>query len=141
MLVLVLRTERPSSVPQSSDDPLERLPREIHLRAILQAFNSSGVEYVVGGMAAVLHGAEVSTVDLDVVIEQSRANRDRAIDALEMIGAERITYTPNVAERITYTPNVTGPGEPLPETATASSSPSSPSARATATSTCSVRPW
>lgn len=105
MLALAPRAEERSGVPHSNDDPLERLPQELRLGEILKAFNSSVVDYVVvGGMAAVLHGAEVSTVDLDLVIEQSRANRDRAIDALDMLGAERTTYTPDV----------TGSGEPLP---------------------------
>lgn len=93
-------------MPEHSDDPLERLAPEFRLRVILEAFNNNGVQYVIiGGMAAVLHGAEVSTVDVDMVLEQSRANRDRAIEALLSLGAERITYTREMV----------GPGEEIPE--------------------------
>ena len=92
-------------MPEMGGDPLEHLAADFRPEAIIEAFNDHGVQYViVGGLAAVLHGAEVSTVDLDLVIEQSRANRDRVIDALGSLDAERITYMRDVP----------GPGETIP---------------------------
>jgi hypothetical protein len=43
-------------------------PRPTDPLALLDALNAAGVEYVViGGAAAVLHGAPVTTQDLDIV--------------------------------------------------------------------------
>lgn len=93
-------------VPDMGDDPLGKLPHDFRPEVIFEVLNRYDVRYViVGGMAAVLHGAEVSTVDLDLVIDQSRANRDRAVDALAAMNAERVTYTRDAV----------GPGEVLPE--------------------------
>jgi len=41
---------------------------------------------IVGGAAAVLHGAPTTTQDLDIVPEQSEANLDRLLEALQAHG-------------------------------------------------------
>ena len=52
-------------------------------REILELLNKHQVEYVViGGVAAVLHGAPVTTFNLDELVRQKRATnraKDRAI--------------------------------------------------------------
>lgn len=42
---------------------------------------------VVGGMAAVMHGSDMSTFDLDVTPERRRENLERLSDALRELGA------------------------------------------------------
>ena len=55
---------------------------------ILQLLESHGVEYVVvGGVAAVLQGAPVTTFDLDTLIKVDAANADRLLAALEVLEA------------------------------------------------------
>jgi hypothetical protein len=59
------------------------------LEALLEALASAGVEViVVGGAAAVLHGAPVTTLDLDVVYRRTEANLDRLEELLQRLGAE-----------------------------------------------------
>lgn len=56
--------------------------------ALLRTLNEHGVEFiVVGGVAAVLHGAPVGTFDLDVVHSRSKANITRLLTALEDLDA------------------------------------------------------
>jgi hypothetical protein len=56
--------------------------------AILQALTAHRVDFiVVGGVAAVLHGAPLSTFDLDLVHSREPANIDRLLTALETLGA------------------------------------------------------
>ena len=65
--------------------------READLVALLDALNSAEVEFlVVGGAAAVLHGAGVTTVDLDVVPRRTEGNARRLLAALEAEGAHII---------------------------------------------------
>ena len=42
---------------------------------------------IVGGVAALLQGAPINTIDLDIVYARSPANVDRALAALEELGA------------------------------------------------------
>ena len=56
--------------------------------AILEALANAGAEFmVVGGVCAVLHGAPVSTFDLDLVYSRSAANLVRLEGALRRMGA------------------------------------------------------
>lgn len=79
--------------PESEELPgLEDIPQQFRPHEIFEALNRHQVEYIViGGMAAIVHGAEVSTQDVDVVVEQSKANLDRAAAALQDLEATRIT--------------------------------------------------
>jgi hypothetical protein len=55
---------------------------------ILQLLERYGVEYVVvGGVAAVLQGAPVTTFDIDALIKVDAANADRLLAALEALDA------------------------------------------------------
>ena len=75
-------------------------PRTADITALLRALVEHEVDFiVVGGVCAVLHGAPVSTFDLDIVPERSQGNIDRLIrahmttsgplDVLGEIGAHR----------------------------------------------------
>jgi len=57
-------------------------------RAILHTLNHHRVDYlIVGGVAAVLHGAPLNTLDLDVVHSREPANIERLLQALEDLDA------------------------------------------------------
>lgn len=63
-------------------------PRTADLEALLRALISAGVRFVVvGGGAAVIHGAPVTTLDLDIVPEQSADNIERLLGALTALDA------------------------------------------------------
>jgi hypothetical protein len=56
--------------------------------ALLRVLHDHGVEFiVVGGVCAVLHGAPVTTFDLDVVHARTSSNVDRLLQALGELGA------------------------------------------------------
>jgi hypothetical protein len=56
--------------------------------ALFRALHDHGVEFiVVGGVCAVLHGAPVTTFDLDVVHARTPENVDRLLKALKDLGA------------------------------------------------------
>ena len=58
-------------------------PRQADLAALIDALNAAGVEYlVVGGGAAVIHGAGVSTLDLDIVPRRTEDNAERLLRVL-----------------------------------------------------------
>lgn len=55
---------------------------------ILQVLSRHGVDYIlVGGIAAVLEGAPVSTFDLDVVIHRTSENHQKVLAALHELNA------------------------------------------------------
>jgi len=57
-------------------------------RRILEILDAHGVEYiVVGGVAAVLHGAPVTTFDIDTLVKVDSANSDRVAKALTELDA------------------------------------------------------
>ncbi|MFK8017855.1 MAG: hypothetical protein AB8G17_20710 [Gammaproteobacteria bacterium] len=57
-------------------------------REILRLLNDYEVEYiVVGGVAAVIHGAPVTTFDLDALIRVSDENAKKLVGALDQLGA------------------------------------------------------
>ncbi len=58
-------------------------PRQADLRALLEGLVTNEVDFiVVGGAAAVLHGAPITTQDLDIVHSQSRESVGRLFDLL-----------------------------------------------------------
>jgi hypothetical protein len=71
-------------------------------RAILEALERHGVEYVVvGGVAAVLQGAPVTTFDIDTLVKVDRPNAERLHRALEALGArfrEHASLQPSLAD-------------------------------------------
>lgn len=57
-------------------------------RKILERLNEHHVEYiVVGGVAAVIRGAPVTTFDLDALVRINEENADRLVNALEALDA------------------------------------------------------
>ena len=63
-------------------------PRAADVTALMRALVEHEVEFiVVGGVCAVLHGAPVSTFDLDIVPERTEGNIGRLIRALERLQA------------------------------------------------------
>jgi hypothetical protein len=57
------------------------------LQGVFASFQSHDVRYVVpGGIAAVLHGVPRATFDLDILVEASRDNVERLLNALEAAG-------------------------------------------------------
>lgn len=63
-------------------------PREADLESLLDALHRAGVEFiVVGGAAAVLHGAPVTTQDVDIVPRVDTENIERLTGLLEQLDA------------------------------------------------------
>lgn len=63
-------------------------PRTADLDALLRALVTAGVDMIiVGGAAAVIHGAPISTLDVDIVPEQSAENLARLGAALGQLEA------------------------------------------------------
>jgi hypothetical protein len=63
-------------------------PKEADLEALVQALVDAGVEFIViGGAAAVLHGAPTTTQDLDIVHRRTADNVDRLAAVLDRLGA------------------------------------------------------
>lgn len=57
-------------------------------RHILEVLNKHNVEYiVVGGVAAVIHGAPMTTFDLDTLVKVNSANAGRLLEALSELEA------------------------------------------------------
>ena len=69
---------------------------EFQPHAILAALDRHGVRYVlIGGLAAVLHGASHVTTDVDIVPEEAKQNLERLSAALKELGARiRVTGEP-----------------------------------------------
>jgi predicted nucleotidyltransferase len=61
--------------------------------AILRTLRKHGVDFIiVGGVAGVLHGAPLSTFDLEVVHSREPGNVDRLLSALEALDARYRTH-------------------------------------------------
>ena len=61
---------------------------KLDIEAILRTLAERGVDFIiVGGVCAVLHGAPITTFDLDIVHSRSRENVDRLIEALQDLEA------------------------------------------------------
>ncbi len=64
-------------------------PKVADLEALLEALVNGDVEFVVvGGVAAVLHGAPVTTLDLDIVHRRTEENVSRLLSVLSDLEAE-----------------------------------------------------
>ena len=63
-------------------------PSSIDLGAILESLIEAGVDFIlVGGLAAVVQGAPVTTMDVEIVHNQSPENTARLLAFLKSIGA------------------------------------------------------
>ena len=63
-------------------------PRQADLAALIDALIEAGVEFiVVGGAAAVLHGAPTMTQDLDIVHRRTAENVERLLALLDRLDA------------------------------------------------------
>ena len=63
-------------------------PQILDLSALLKGLNEAGVEFIiVGGMAAVVQGAPITTFDLDIVHRQTDENIKKLIKFLKSIDA------------------------------------------------------
>ncbi|MGB5747908.1 MAG: hypothetical protein WBM69_13055 [Desulfobacterales bacterium] len=63
-------------------------PSSIDLGAILESLIEAGVDFIlVGGLAAVVQGAPITTMDVDIVHNQSPENIARLLAFLKSIGA------------------------------------------------------
>jgi len=63
-------------------------PQVADLEALLEALCEAEIEFiVVGGAAAVIHGAPITTMDLDVIYRLTDANIDRFLSLLEGLEA------------------------------------------------------
>jgi hypothetical protein len=66
-----------------------------YLEEILRALSGAGVRFVVaGGVAAVLHGIERTTMDLDIALELSSENVGRFRDAMDSLGLRPLVPVP-----------------------------------------------
>jgi hypothetical protein len=70
---------------------------EFNPQAILETLDRHDVRYVlIGGLAAVLHGAPHVTTDVDIVPEEGKQNLERLSAALKELGARiRVTGEPD----------------------------------------------
>jgi hypothetical protein len=70
---------------------------EFNPQAILETLDRHDVRYVlIGGLAAVLHGAPHVTTDVDIVPEEGKQNLERLSAALRELGARiRVTGEPD----------------------------------------------
>ena len=61
-------------------------PKQADLASLIETLISAGAEFiVVGGAAAILHGAPTSTIDLDIVHRQTPDNVTRLLDVLSRL--------------------------------------------------------
>ncbi len=66
----------------------EELPEAIDLSALLKGLNEAGIEFiVVGGLAAIIQGAPITTSDLDIVHRQTDGNISKLIKFLKSVDA------------------------------------------------------
>lgn len=64
-------------------------------RQILERLDEHGVEYVVvGGVAAVLRGAPITTFDFDALVKIDPANAERLVNALRALDARYREHFP-----------------------------------------------
>jgi hypothetical protein len=62
-------------------------PEQADLEGLIEQLVTAGVEFIViGGAAAVLHGAPITTVDLDILYRATDQNIDRLQELLERLG-------------------------------------------------------
>ena len=79
-------------------------------RSIFETLTDRGVDFlVIGGIAAVLHGAPIMTFDLDLVHSRDPANVDRILAALDSLEA-RSRFRPELRPDASH---LTSPGHQL----------------------------
>ena len=62
---------------------------------ILTILNEYQVDYIlIGGVSAALHGASISTFDIDIVHSREPENIERLLEALKMLNAYYRTHSP-----------------------------------------------
>lgn len=77
-------------------------PSTADLEALLERLHGAGIEFiVVGGTAAVLHGAPITTVDLDIVHRRTPENLRRLIALLRDLDAEPRPVRPGGSAMLT----------------------------------------
>ena len=60
-----------------------------HINEILFALTDAGVEFVVGGgVAAVLHGVERVTLDIDLALDMEPANVEKFLQVMHQLGLQ-----------------------------------------------------
>jgi predicted nucleotidyltransferase len=70
-------------------------PSISYLEDMLQVLTSHQVQFVVaGGVAAVLHGVERTTMDLDIALEMSKSNVERFGKAASELGLQPLVPVP-----------------------------------------------
>ena len=85
-------------------------PKEADLEALLQALVDASVEFiVVGGAAAVLHGAPTTTLDLDIVHRRTPDNVDRLLAVLARLDA--VIREPGDQHLRPQAKSLSGPGQ------------------------------
>ena len=64
------------------------MTRGIDFIKILKTLNNHEVNFIIiGGVSAVLHGAPVTTFDLDIIHHRTEQNVDKLLDALHELNA------------------------------------------------------
>ena len=68
--------------------PSTKKPHSPDLSRLLKVLNEAGIQYIlVGGLAAVIQGAPITTFDLDIVPDQSEKNLTRLMQFLDAVDA------------------------------------------------------
>lgn len=67
---------------------MQRHPSAVDLQALLAKLSDAGVEFIiVGGAAAVFHGAPITTNDLDIVHRRTPENVARLLEVVQQLDA------------------------------------------------------
>jgi hypothetical protein len=76
-------------------------PVEFQPEAVIDLLGSHRVQYVlIGGLAAITHGAPLVTQDIDICYARDRKNLERLADALRAVHAERRGAEPGLPFRL-----------------------------------------
>jgi hypothetical protein len=80
--------------------PADPAPIEFDAETVVRVLNEHSVEYVlIGGLACVLHGVPIGTVDIDITPARTEANLGRLADALRTLDARlRVPGRPDPVE-------------------------------------------
>lgn len=92
--------------------PSERKPPVSDLSTLLKKLNEANIEFIlVGGLAAVVQGAPITTFDLDIVHHQSDENIKRLMSLLKSIDAYQRRPDDKIIEPVEL--DLKGPGHLL----------------------------
>lgn len=76
-------------------------PAEFQPEAVIELLGSHQVEYVlIGGLAAITHGAPLVTQDIDICYARDRTNLERLADALRAVHADLRGAEPGLPFRL-----------------------------------------